>query len=134
MENNWQESTIEILENVYWEDRNFESHLVKRCFELRKIKLENFTVEDLRIMVGQEIGLEFLLPKCFEILKINLFAEGDFFEGDLLKNILGINTEFWNRNKESYLMLYNLIKNRRDEILEMKFNTEKFDNCEYRPQ
>ena len=34
----------------------YESHLVKRCFDLANKKLKFFSSEDLRIMIGQKIG------------------------------------------------------------------------------
>lgn len=79
-------------------------------------------------MIGQEIGLEYLIPLAIDVLAIDLFAEGDFFEGDLLKNVLGINTVFWGSNKIYWKQINDLIKGRRDEILERKFSTAQFDN------
>ena len=88
LENNWRQKTLENLEKDFWGKPDFDSHLVTRCYELRKLPLDNFTTEDLRIMIGQEIGLDYLIPLAIEVLTIDLFAEGDFFEGDLLKNVL----------------------------------------------
>ena len=79
-------------------------------------------------MIGQQMSLPYLIPLAIETLSINLFAEGDLFEGDLLKNVLGIETEFWNAHKEYWLQLNELIKNRRDEIANLKFDTSNFDN------
>ncbi|MEM9060371.1 MAG: contact-dependent growth inhibition system immunity protein [Pseudomonadota bacterium] len=76
--------TIEQLEADVWAEPDFNSHLVTTCHQLRKKRLGDFSVEDLRIMLGQSIGAKYLLPKAIEILRENPFAEGDFFEGDLL--------------------------------------------------
>jgi len=43
-------------------------------------------------MIGQGIGLRFLLPRALEELQKNPFAEGDFFEGDLLVAVAGVPT------------------------------------------
>jgi hypothetical protein len=45
-----------------------------------------------------------------------LFAGGDFYEGDLLQNVLSIRTEFWDENKDYWLIINGLIKNNRQEI------------------
>ena len=45
-----------------WDEPTFESHLVQTCHKLRRKPLEDFTVEDLRIMIGQAIGLPYLVP------------------------------------------------------------------------
>ena len=126
-ENNWRQKTLESLEKDHWDKPGYDSHLVKRCHELRKIPLDNFSTEDLRIMIGQQIGLNYLIPLALDILTVDLFAEGDLFEGDLLKNILAIDTLFWNNNKKYWLQLNSLIKERRDEIKAHKFDTTNFD-------
>lgn len=83
-------------------------------------------------MIGQEIGLYFLIPLAIETLTDNLFAEGDMYEGDLLKNVLDVDTKFWDDNKNYWQQLNDLIKDRRQEIKEMKFDISKFDNCKHR--
>ena len=127
LENNWRQKTLENLEKDYWNSPGYDSHLVRRCHELRKLPLDNFTTEDLRIMIGQQISLDYLIPLALEVLTIDLFAEGEFFEGDLLKNVLAIKTDFWNNNRNSWVTLHNLTKDRRNEIDTRKFDTINFD-------
>ena len=131
-ENNWRQKTLENLENKFWGNPEYDSYLVKRCHELRKLPLDNFTTEDLRIMIGQQIGLDYLVPLALEVLAKDLFVEGNFFEGDLLKNTLAIETDFWNSNKNYWLQLDSLIKDRRDEIKAHKFDTTNFDKSIHR--
>ena len=99
---------------------------------MRKKQLQDFTTEELRIMIGQEISLYFLIPLAIETLTDNLFAEGDYYEGDLLKSVLDVDTKFWDDNKDYWKQLNELIKNRRQEIKEMKFDLSKFDNFKHR--
>lgn len=133
LEANWRQKSIERLEKKTWPPLPMDegSHLIKTCNALRKKQLQDFTVEDLRIMIGQEIGVYFLIPIVIETLKENLFAEGNMYEGDLLKNVLEINTKFWDDNKNYWLEMNELIKNRRQEIKEMRFDSSKFDACKY---
>ena len=128
LENNWQQKTLENLEKRNIDKPTFDSYLVRRCFELYKVPLEEFTTEDLRIMIGQQIGLDYLIPLAIETLKKDLFAEGDYYEGDLLKNVLEIDTTFWNSNRKHWQTLNELIVDRRDEIKKAKFETINFDN------
>ena len=132
LENNWRQKTLENLEKDFWSNPDYDSHLVKRCHELRKIPLDNFTTEDLRIMIGQQIGLNYLIPLALEVLTKDLFAEGVFFEGDLLKNVLAIKTEYWNDNKNYWLTLDALIKDRRNELNNHKFDISNFDKSIHR--
>jgi hypothetical protein len=83
-------------------------------------------------MIGQEIGLYFLIPLAIETLTRNIFAEGDMYEGELLKNVLDLDTKFWDDNKNYWQQLNEKIKDRRQEIVKMKFDISKFDKCKYR--
>lgn len=129
LEQNWRTKTLTNLEKEKWNVSNMDSRLINRLTQLRDQPLNNFTTEDLRIMIGQQMSLLYLVPLAIETLSINLFAEGDLFEGDLLKNVLAIETTFWNSHKEYWLQLNELIKNKRDEIAKLKFDTSNFDNC-----
>jgi hypothetical protein len=84
---NIEHMTLEQLEKDVWPEPAFQSNLTMTSYELRKKELSKFTVEDLRIMLGQSIGAKYLLPMAIKILKENPFAEGDFYEGDLLDAI-----------------------------------------------
>lgn len=133
-ENNWRQKSLESLEKKTWPELSSDndSYLIKTCNSLRKKQVQDFTTEDLRIMIGQEIGLYFLMPLAIETLTDNLFAEGDYYEGDLLKSVLDVNTQFWDDNKDYWQQLSELIRNKRQEIKEMKFDLSKFDNCKHR--
>ena len=139
MENNWRQKSLESLEKKTWPALSSDegSYLIKTCNSLRRKQLQDFTIEDLRIMIGQEIGLYFLIPLAIETLTDNLFAEGDMYEGDmyegdLLKNVLDLDTKFWDYNKNYWQQLNEIIKDRRQEIAKMKFDISKFDKCKYR--
>ncbi len=92
--------TLDELEGVAWGPPPYGSYLVTTCHRLRKKPVGQFTVEDLRIMIGQEIGLPFLVPLALEVLEREPLAEGDFYPGDLLKSLLGVSGEFWHREPE----------------------------------
>lgn len=134
LENNWRQKNLETLENKIYPSLKADegSYLIKTCNALRKKQLLDFTTEDLRIMIGQGIGLEFLIPLAIETLTENLFAEGDMYEGDLLKTVLNVDTQFWDGHKIYWQSLNDIIKDRRHEIENMKFNISKFDNCKHR--
>lgn len=95
----WLEMTLEALEKNTWPSPEGESHLETTCFALRKKPLKLFGVEDFRIMIGQSIGLTYLVPLALNILEENILAEGDFYEGDLLNALLTSDTDFWETHK-----------------------------------
>lgn len=87
--------TLQELEGTKWREPNFPSHLVTTCHALRRKPLRDFTVEDLRIMIGQNIGLNYLMPLAIEQLRRDPLVAGDFFEGDLLAAVLRVESSFW---------------------------------------
>ncbi|MCT4639425.1 MAG: contact-dependent growth inhibition system immunity protein [Bacteroidales bacterium] len=115
--------TLEELENDYWGESNYTSYLVKTCHRLRKISIQDFTIEDLRIMIGQNIGLDYLIPLAIEKLSDNILSEGDFYEGDLLLNVLKSDCNYWKLNKNRWEVMCRLFDDK-------KYVLEKSDNIE----
>ncbi|SCG62213.1 contact-dependent growth inhibition system immunity protein [Micromonospora inositola] len=93
-------TTIEQLERDVWPDPGpDDSFLVRRCTELRRKPLAEFTVEDLRIMFGQQIGVPALLPLAVQVLLCDPLAEGDYYPGDLLSNVLRLPDSAWSSRR-----------------------------------
>lgn len=93
-------STLEELEGGRWPESGFPSHLVQECERLRKLQLRLFTVENLRIMLGQNVGSRYLVPVALERLEAEPLVAGDFYPGDLLCNVLCLPSGFWAENPE----------------------------------
>lgn len=110
-ENNWKEKSLENLEKEYWGEPTYDSHLVKTCHLLRKKPIKDFETEDLRIMIGQNIGLKYLIPIALQTLKDNVLAEGDFYKGDLLSSVLVSDKEFWSEEKGLSQQLEEIVLN-----------------------
>ena len=81
--------TLDQLEGVVWGEPTYDSHLVTTCHRLRTKPIDEFSVEDLRIMIGQQIGLPHLVPLAVAALERDPLAEGDDYPGDLLANVIG---------------------------------------------
>jgi hypothetical protein len=79
--------SLQQLEEQDWGEPTFDSHLVHDCHRLRRIPLKDFTLENLRIMLGQDIGTKYLFPIALEHLEHNPLAEADLYEGDLLVSV-----------------------------------------------
>ncbi|MDF7820499.1 contact-dependent growth inhibition system immunity protein [Runella sp. MFBS21] len=114
-ENNWKQRTLEELENEVWSDEmKEETYLIQTCAQLRKKRLVDFTTEDLRIMIGQRIGLLYLIPLALEVLHSNVLAAGDFYEGDLLVSVLRSDETYWQREKKQWQRVIALIEKNRN--------------------
>ncbi|WP_170885617.1 contact-dependent growth inhibition system immunity protein [Bacillus alkalicellulosilyticus] len=66
---------------------------MRKCLELRNKKLSDLNAEDLRIMIGQNISLNYLIPIALEVLANNPFAEANLYIGDLLEQVLRVETD-----------------------------------------
>jgi hypothetical protein len=130
MRKNWRYMTIEDLEKQRFGNPNeAPTNMVKRCLELCKVPLDKFTVEDLRLMIGQKFSLQYLIPLAIEHLQTDIFVEGNYYPGDLLNNVLSIDTKFWIANRDLWKEINELIKSKRSEIAENKISTTLFDNA-----
>ena len=126
------QQSLETLENRSWGDASeAPTNLVKRCIQLSKIPIADFSPSDLRLMIGQQFGLPYLIPLALEKLQENIFIDADFYKGDLLSNILNVDTSFWNDNENFWTQLNNLINDKRQQLADMKILTTKFDNAKF---
>ncbi|MET7622490.1 contact-dependent growth inhibition system immunity protein [Streptomyces sp. NPDC005408] len=79
--------TLEDLEDSRWPDPGPTTSLAERVHALRRKPIGTLTVEDLRTLIVQSVGLPFLLPLAVEVLLNNPLVEGKFYEGDLLSAV-----------------------------------------------
>jgi hypothetical protein len=87
--------SLQDLEGDNWGEPTYESHLVQTIHALRRKPLNEFTVEDLRIMLGQSVGVKHLVPLALAHLERDPFVAGDFYPGDLLGVVMGVRAEYW---------------------------------------
>ena len=105
--------------------------LVKTCKLLRKKRLQDFTIENLRIMIGQQLGLNYLIPLAIDKLSHNILHQGDFYPGDLFVSILRINQFYWSNNRELYQIIVNLINTNTADLTEFSKDIEKFKSYKF---
>jgi len=92
--------SLQQLEGENWGEPTLDSHLVTECHRLHRIPLSDFTIEDLRIMIGQHFSMEYLIPLALERLRTDPLAEGAFYRGDLLAVVLRAGSQFWQGHSE----------------------------------
>ena len=125
--------TLEQIEQKVWKEPRDALSLVTTCHLLRKKPLKEFTTEDLRIMIGQNFNLDILIPLAMERLEENILAEGNFYEGDLLMNVLNSESNYWINHKDQWKTvkeLYELnidIFNSDNTYKQIRKNFEKFN-------
>ena len=91
--------SIENLEKARWEppDPNA-SEVALRCHELRRKAIEELDVSDIRLLIGQDIGLQFLIPIALKLLETDPLVECEHYKGDLLAVVLRANPNYFADN------------------------------------
>ncbi|MFF3849609.1 contact-dependent growth inhibition system immunity protein [Streptomyces sp. NPDC002328] len=93
--------SLEELERDRWSvPSGGETRLMATVRQLRRNPIGCLTVEDMRLLIGQDVGLAYLLPLAVEVLRVDPLAEGDMYEGDLLAAVLTRSAEVWSESPE----------------------------------
>lgn len=100
--------TLQQLDGQDFGKSSDESHLVTTIQQLRNMPLKDFSAEDLRIVIGQNLNLDILIPLALESLKVDILTEGDFYPGDLLKAVLDCDARYWTSHREQWMTLIDL--------------------------
>jgi hypothetical protein len=108
--------SIEQLENEVWKDVEFPTSLVQKCYAYRKLPIKDLTVEQVRLLLGQRIGVKYLLPKALNLLEKDILAEGDYYPGDLLVAVLGLEAQQWKGYEDGKKAFETLLQNRTDTL------------------
>ncbi|MGW1394877.1 contact-dependent growth inhibition system immunity protein [Streptomyces nigra] len=88
--------SLEELEGRRWSvPAGGETRLMATVRELRRKPIGGLTVEDMRLLIRQDVGVAYLLPLAMEVLRVTPLAEGDMYEGDLLAAVLTRSAEVW---------------------------------------
>ena len=130
LENNWKYKSLVNLQKLgnYVPSKNPQTSLVAKCEALFLKPLDEYSIENLRIMIGQQLGLEYLVPLAIEKLQENILAEGDFYPGDLLLSVLRVNADFWKQNQDLNEQLNSLVRGHRETILEEGISLKLFES------
>jgi hypothetical protein len=94
------DQTLDELEGVEWGPPGYASSLVTNVHRLRGVPLKQFRLEDLRLMIGQQVGIEYLVPRALDHLEEHPLAEGDFYPGDLLASVARLPDDFWSAHRQ----------------------------------
>lgn len=97
--------TLEDLDGERWGEPSFDSYVVRTCHALRRKPINTLTDEELRLAVGQGIGLEWLVPLMLWRLEKDPFRSGDFYEGDMLESLARVPATYWEAHPKERAIL-----------------------------
>jgi len=93
---------LDEIEGVDWGEPDYDSHLVVTCHKLRKKPVAEFTNEDLRIMIGQDISCAILIPIALNRLREDPLISGDLYDGDLISVVSRIPSAYWRKHRDQH--------------------------------
>ena len=108
--------SIEELENDYWDEPTFNSYVIITCHKARQKPLKFLSNEEIRCLIGQKIGLRFILPIAVDILKNEPLIDITYFEGDLLLTLLRLDIKDWKHNQNERKHFIAIIQSNRSLI------------------
>ena len=95
------DKTLNQLDGTAQASPSFRSHVATEVHRLRDVPLSHLTTEDLRLLIGQQIGLGYVVPVAVERIEQQPLASGDFYRGDLLVALLRVPAAFWQQHRDS---------------------------------
>ena len=108
--------SIEELENDFWDEPAFPSYVVTTCHRARKKPVSALSHEEIRCLIGQKIGLPYLLPVAADILENEPLTECAYFPGDLLLALLRLDLNDWAQNRNALQRFRGIIRESRTQI------------------
>jgi hypothetical protein len=101
----WPDLTLTQLEGQDWGEPTYPSYVVTNSHRLRYKPLRDYSPEDLRFMLGQQISLPILMPMALDVLEADPFAGGDMQKGALLHMAVRVAPQFWRDHPQLWYRL-----------------------------
>ncbi len=116
-----QNKSISELGNWKWKNEipnEGDSFVVKNYYRLHNLPIKEYTLSDLRFMIGQNEGLEYLVPIAIIALIKDIFIETDLYPGDLLCSLLQITNEpnYWTTHPKVKQDLINIYTEQKKQL------------------
>ncbi|MFF3616657.1 contact-dependent growth inhibition system immunity protein [Streptomyces sp. NPDC002580] len=119
--------SLDELERDHWPPPPPDAtRLIATAHALRSRPVGTLTVEDLRLLIGQDIGLAVLLPLAVEVLRGNPLAEGHMYEGDLLRAVLTRTSAVWSAYPDLARQLTFIVGGLSDLSPDLRSEVERF--------
>lgn len=119
--------TLEQIEQDSWGNAPEDaSRLIRTAHELRRKPIGTLTVEDLRLLISQQIGLDALVPRAVALLRQDPMLEGDFYPGDLLVAVLKVPSSYWHQHTGLLEIMHEVTRSVEEPDPELLADIERF--------
>ena len=91
-----EQRTLEELEGENWGvPERAPAGMIAKCLALRRTPLSMLGPGDLRLLIGQQIVLAYLIPKALELVADRPLQAADLYPGAMLSVLLRVDNVFW---------------------------------------
>lgn len=117
--------SIAVLEGKRWPDPGVQaSHFHRRLYEAVTKPISELKPEELRLLIVQDVGIEFVLSLALDIIEKDPLIEVEHFRGDLLVAALGASPAAYRRLPE--------VRSRAEKVLQLvPTELEKLDHVDF---
>jgi hypothetical protein len=103
--------SLEQIEGDAWGDPPADAtKLMTTVHELRRKPVDTLSPEDLRVLIGQKVGLDALVPLALSRLERDPLLEGDYYPGDVLVSVLKVPEDYWSAHPQQLLDVKRVIE------------------------
>jgi hypothetical protein len=88
--------------------------------------LKDLSVDQVRLLIGQQIGLEFIMPRALYELSKNPLVYASYYQGDLLNACLSVDREFWMQHEGHWYELDTIFKAFRETMKDIENQSLSF--------
>ncbi len=104
------ELTLSEIEGQDWGDPSSgETGLISNVMRWRRTPLCELGTEGLRELIGQQVSLEYLVPRAIAVLEQNPRAGGDLYPGDVLSSVLNVNRSYWSTHPDQWFRVERIV-------------------------
>jgi hypothetical protein len=114
--------TLEELDGERWGEPDQEATgLIRDCHRLRTIPVGELSIGELRLLLGQQIGIDWLVPLALERLQDDPLA-GEWYPGDVLNSVLQVGADYWDAHPSETMSLWAV----RESLEQLRSNATEF--------
>jgi len=93
--------SIEDLDGPWGRAPEDATPMVQRAHRLRVLPIGDLEADDLRFLIGQEVGLDHLVPLAMDLLRKDPLQEAALYPGDLLAAVRRVPSTWWVAHPEA---------------------------------
>ena len=104
-----------------------EAGFIQKIHAIRNKCLRDFTVDEVRVCLSQNIGVVYLVQKALGFLETNPWIEAEHYEGDLLNTCIDIPDDYWKERKDNKERMRSILLAANEQIAMGKFSAGRKD-------